>query len=80
MTYIGIAYTGNDDHFLPSFVDKHSQWLSGDRKPHFYGPNFIVLYDSNTTRELIKKIVRVASNDIIVYQMEKINDKNPGEM
>ncbi len=55
MAYIGIGYSGDDPAFLRMQVDKCLLWLQGDRRPHFYGDGFVVLYDSNTAREFAKK-------------------------
>ena len=80
MNYIGIAYTGNDNDLLKRFVDDHMQWLSGDRKPYLYGSHFIVLYDSNTTREFIKKLANDSSGNIVVYHMEKLLKISPSDL
>ncbi len=72
MAYIGIGYTGNDSDFLKNFVEKHSIWLKGDRQPKFFGTHFLVLYDSNTAREFVRKCLDAANNNAIsIYPMEK---------
>jgi hypothetical protein len=72
MAYIGIGYSGPDEDFLTRFVEEHSAWLYGDRHPRFFGKSFLVLYDSNTAREFLKKCLKAAVRDtIVVYPMEK---------
>jgi len=55
VAYIGIGYSGPDDSFLHRQVDEHIEWLKSDRLPRFYGGSFVVLYDSNTAREFVRK-------------------------
>ena len=55
MTYIGIGYTGNDPSFLRDIVERNLAWLKGDRLPRFFGDHFLMLYDSNTAREFVRK-------------------------
>jgi hypothetical protein len=70
MAYIGIGYCGDDPSFLHRQVDKHIQWLKGDRPPHFFGDCFLVLYDSNTAREFAHKCQSDAgAKEICVYPM-----------
>jgi hypothetical protein len=72
MAYIGIGYTGEKAFFLKEQADKHMQWLKGDRVPKFYGDCFVVLYDSNTAREFVKKCTHEAEEDtIIIYPMQR---------
>ncbi|MBD3346300.1 MAG: hypothetical protein GF401_14690 [Chitinivibrionales bacterium] len=72
MAYIGIGYSGEDSGFLRNQVDKHIQWLKGDRLPRFFGERFLVLYDSNTAREFAKKCIDAAEeNSITTYPMER---------
>jgi len=52
MSYIGIGYKGSDQHYLRKLVLRHDAWLAADRSYSFYGDQFLVMYDSNTTREL----------------------------
>jgi hypothetical protein len=76
MAYIGIGYTGDDTTFLREQVHKHSDWLKGDRSPHFFGDGFLVLYDSNTAREFIRKCRDDApQNQISVYQLGRPLEK-----
>jgi hypothetical protein len=71
MAYIGIGYSGQDSSFLRNQVDRHLSWLQGDRRPHFYGDGFVVLYDSNTAREFAKKCADDAgTGQISVYPMD----------
>ena len=77
MAYIGIGYSGSDVDFLSNFVDQHRIWLKGDRQPKFFGPCFLILYDSNTAREFAKKCQKSSSqNTITIYPMEKPIDIN----
>ena len=70
MAYLGIGYSGSDDTLLASIVEKNSDWLDGDRQPKFYGSGFIVLYDSNTAREFVKKCFAEApAQTISVFSM-----------
>lgn len=72
MAYIGIGYSGRNSTFLRDQVDKHIDWLSGDRLPRFFGDAFIVLYDSNIAREFAKKCMQAANkNEITLYPMER---------
>jgi len=76
MAYIGIGYTGDNPTFLRDLVNKHSDWLKGDRQPHFYGDGFLVLYDSNTAREFVRKCRDNASqNQISVYPLGRPIEK-----
>ncbi len=71
MAYIGIGSSSDDPAFLQSMVEAHSDWLSGDRIPRFFGDRFLVLYDSNTAREFAKKCLQAAaSGTITIYPME----------
>ncbi len=77
MAYIGIGYSGTDPDFLTNFVNHHKTWLEGDRQPKFFGKGFLILYDSNTAREFIKKCQQKAPRDTIsIYPMEKPIDIN----
>ena len=72
MAYLGIGYSGPETAFLREQVNKHIDWLKGDRLPRFYGDDFIVLYDSNTAREFAKKCKMADLNDALqFYTMEK---------
>jgi len=72
MSYLGVGYSGPEDTFLKDVVDEHKNWLSGDRLPRFYGNRFLVMYDSNTAREFIKKISKAAEGKkITVYPMAR---------
>ncbi|HUI92740.1 MAG TPA: hypothetical protein VLX68_10875 [Chitinivibrionales bacterium] len=71
MAYIGIGYSGQDGSFLRNQVDKYFSWLQGERRPHFFGDGFVVLYDSNTAREFAKKCGDDAgAGQISVYPMD----------
>lgn len=73
MAWLGICYEGVDSDFLPSALRKHEAWLSGDRMPKLYGSNFVVIYDSNTARELIKKLTsELATGRIVVYTIPSV--------
>ncbi|MBD3241952.1 MAG: hypothetical protein GF331_15285 [Chitinivibrionales bacterium] len=70
MAYVGIGYSGSDERFLRDLVDRHRDWLEGDRVPRFFGDRFIVLYDSNTAREFAAKCFRAAEpHTLSVYPM-----------
>jgi hypothetical protein len=70
MAFIGIGYCGNYPAFLHDQVEKHMQWLNGDRPPHFFGDRFLVLYDSNTAREFAHKCaLEAGAKEICVYPM-----------
>jgi hypothetical protein len=57
---------------MQDFVKEHSAWLKGDRMPRFFGESFVVLYDSNTAREFVKKCRDAAEkNSITLFQMER---------
>jgi len=72
MAYVGIGYSGPEASFLREQVNRHIDWLKGDRLPRFYGDDFVVLYDSNTAREFAKKCRRAdRSNAIHIFTMEK---------
>lgn len=72
MAYIGIGYNGNIEGYLKSFFDNEKDWISGERKPRFFGDSFVVLFDSNTSREIIKKISEDAPTDSIsIFPMGK---------
>ena len=74
MAYIGIGYSGDSPAFLRAFAARHDAWLKGDRMPRFFGDSFIVLYDSNTAREFVKKCREAAGAEAItVYSMERSN-------
>lgn len=73
MAWLGICYEGADGEFLPAALRKHEAWLSGDRIPKLYGNNFVVIYDSNTARELIKKLTaELITGRIVVYTIPSI--------
>jgi hypothetical protein len=70
MAYVGIGYSGRDGSFLHGQVDKHIAWLRADRLPRFFGDRFMVLYDSNTAREFVRKCREEAEPDALaVYPM-----------
>jgi len=70
MSYIGVGYTGTREKFLRQMVERHIEWLQGDRQPHFYGDSFIVLYDSNTAREFARRCAEASDQDsITIYPM-----------
>lgn len=72
MAYLGIGYSGPQESFLREQVNKRIDWLKGDRLPRFYGDDFVVLYDSNTAREFVKKCrLEDCDNALHVYVMEK---------
>ncbi|MDG5816328.1 hypothetical protein QA601_14630 [Chitinispirillales bacterium ANBcel5] len=72
MAYLGIGYSGSDTQFLRLQVNKHIEWLKGDRLPRFFGDSFLVLYDSNTAREFARKCTESAPEDtIFIYPMER---------
>ncbi len=73
MAYLGIGYSGPKTTFyLRAFVEQHGLWLKGDRLPHFFGDDFVVLYDSNTAREFVRKCKSAAPrHSITVYSMSK---------
>lgn len=72
MAYIGIGYNGNIEGYLKSFFDRENDWIIGERKPRFFGESFVVLFDSNTSREIIKKISKEAPyNSISIFPMGK---------
>ena len=76
MAYIGIGSSNADELFLEKFVEKYSTWLDGDRQPRFHGKGFIVLYDSNTARELVKKCLAEAeAGTISIYSMNRLWDQ-----
>lgn len=73
MAWVGICYEGDDAEFLTSMVDKYRSWLSGDRLPRMFGKNFILIYDSNTAREFLKKIKGdLEKGKIIVYSIPAV--------
>ncbi len=71
MSYLGIGYSGTEPSFLRRQVTERMNWLKGDRLPHFYGDDFIVLYDSNTAREFAKKCREAGNEAVHIYMMEK---------
>lgn len=73
MAYLGIGYSGQDTSFLRDLVNKHINWLKGDRLPRFFGDCFLILYDSNTAREFAKKCKDAAAGDenITFFTMDK---------
>lgn len=72
MAYLGIGYSGTDTSFLHNQVTKEISWLKGDRLPHLYGNDFLVLFDSNTAREFAKKCREAdTSGSIHIYTMDK---------
>jgi hypothetical protein len=73
MAWLGICYEGPDSGFLITMVEKHKSWLQGDRVPRMYGNSFMVIYDSNTARELVKKIeYDLSKGRILVYTIPSI--------
>jgi hypothetical protein len=72
MSYIGIGYNGDDERLLSSLAQEHMPWLRGDRVPRFFGDRFVVLYDSNTAREFVKKCrARAGKSALTVFHMER---------
>lgn len=72
MAYIGIGYNGNIEGYLKSFFEKEKDWIEGERKPRFFGDSFVILFDSNTSREIVKKIYQdVPANSISIFPMGK---------
>jgi hypothetical protein len=72
MAYLGIGFSGSDTSFLRTQVERHRDWLRGDRQPHFFGDCFVVLYDSNIAREFVKKCAsETEENFITVYSMSR---------
>lgn len=73
MAWLGICYEGGDNEFLPEAVKRHNAWLSGDRVPRLYGKNFIVIYDSNTAREFVKKLTKeIVTGKLVVYTIPSV--------
>jgi hypothetical protein len=78
MAYIGIGNAGDNDLFLREQVNANMGWLKGDRLPHFFGDRFVVLYDSNTAREFVRKcLANAPENSLLVYPMDRPLDKQP---
>ncbi len=78
MAYIGIGYSGSDPSFLRGEVDKRLSWLQGERRPHFFGDGFVVLYDSNTAREFARKCADDAGQgNIALYPMDNPLPQEP---
>ncbi|HMD69396.1 MAG TPA: hypothetical protein VKF42_10995 [Chitinivibrionales bacterium] len=78
MAYIGIGYSGSDPSFLRGEVDKRLSWLRGERRPHFFGDGFVVLYDSNTAREFVRKCADDAGQgNITLYPMDNPLPQEP---
>ncbi len=72
MAYIGIGYNGERESFLHERVDENLAWLKGDRLPRLFGNCFVVLYDSNTAREFVKRCREAAEpNTLSVYPMDR---------
>ncbi len=72
VAYIGIGYSGDNSSFLREQVSLNGAWLKGDRLPRFFGDGFVVMYDSNTAREFVKKCKASADkNSITIYPMEQ---------
>lgn len=72
MAYIGIGYSGHIEGYLKSFFERENEWIYSERKPRFFGDSFVVLFDSNTSREIIKKISTDAPKDsIMIFPMGK---------
>jgi hypothetical protein len=72
VAYVGIGYTGPEPAFLKRCADEHAQWLKVDRVPRFYGDDFVVLYDSNTAREFVRKCrAAAAPGTLTVYPMDR---------
>jgi len=72
MAYLGIGYSGEDEQFLRNRVEEHREWLKADRLPRFFGSGFVVLYDSNTAREFVRKCRAMATDgELCVYPMER---------
>ncbi len=74
MAYVGIGYAGSQELFLKKLAENHSAWLRGDRLPRFFGDRFVVLYDSNTAREFIKKCeIAAEPKELCIYVMDRID-------
>jgi hypothetical protein len=72
MAFLGIGFSGTDAGFLRAQTEKYGDWLKGDRQPHFFGDCFMVLYDSNTAREFVKKCANeTGENCLTVYSMSR---------
>ncbi len=72
MAYLGIGYSGPEEGFLHARVEENREWLKGDRLPRFFGNGFVVLYDSNTAREFVRKCRSAAGEgELSVYPMER---------
>jgi len=68
MAYIGIGYSGKEDGALTAFFDRNREWVHGERRPRFFGSDFVILFDSNTTREIVKKLnTELGSDTIAVF-------------
>jgi hypothetical protein len=72
VAYLGVGYTGPDEHFLPDRVEENREWLKADRLPRCFGNGFVVLYDSNTAREFVRKCRQAAQpGELFVYPMDR---------
>lgn len=72
MAYVGIGYSGSEPGFLRQCADTHAEWLKADRVPRFYGDDFVVMYDSNTAREFVRKCkASAAPGTLTVYPMDR---------
>lgn len=68
MAYIGIGYSGTKEGALTAFFEQNSEWIHGERRPRFFGKEFVILFDSNTTREIVKKInMELGEESIAVF-------------
>jgi len=68
MAYIGIGYSGKEENALTAFFDRNREWIHGERRPRFFGSNFVILFDSNTTREIVRKLhTEFGSQEISVF-------------
>ena len=72
MAYLGVGYSGPDERFLEDRVEENREWLKADRLPRFFGSAFVVLYDSNTAREFVRKCRGAAQEgSLSVYPMDR---------
>lgn len=73
MAWLGICYEGEEANFLPRVVEENHEWLKNDRIPRVYGSHFVLIYDSNTAREFLKKIKsQLKTGKITVYTVPSV--------
>jgi hypothetical protein len=73
MAWIGVCYEGSDTEFLSSELEKYSAWLNGDRLPRLVGKNLMIIYDSNTAQEFLKKLRKdLISGKVTVYNIPHV--------